>query len=219
MDYIPAEDGPAQEWMTTYASGISANPGLYMLSPADATAITNAVNAYVAARAVTLVPATKTKVTVLAKDNARLSAEQICRQYAMVIKENAGIPDEAKVNIGVRPPNETREPITCPQSQPVLSVVAATDGAQTLRFADALTPNTGAKPFGAVSLQLFVAVAEDEVADPASAKFQGNFTKNPIALAFSAEDDQKKVTYFARWQSRKGETGPWSAPVSMSIAA
>ena len=55
--------------------------------------------------------------------------------------------------------------------------------------------------------------------DANDAVFVGNFTKNPIAVAFSPEDDGKCATYFARWQSRCGDTGPWSLPVTMRIAA
>src|SRR5687767_5786393 len=44
--------------------------------------------------------------------------ESLCRQYAMFIKDNAGITDGDKVNIGVRPENPNREPIECPQTSP-----------------------------------------------------------------------------------------------------
>jgi hypothetical protein len=70
-----------------------------------------------------------------------------------------------------------------------------------------------------VSLQLFVAIADTPTVDENDAVFVGNFTKNPIAVAFSPEDDGKCATWFARWQSRKGDTGPWSLPVTMRIAA
>lgn len=45
--------------------------------------------------------------------------------------------------------NPNREPIECPQTCPLLNVIAATPGAQTLRYADSMTPDSPAKPFGA----------------------------------------------------------------------
>jgi hypothetical protein len=36
---------------------------------------------------------------------------------------------------------------------------------------------------------------------------------------FQPEHDGKVATYFACWSGRRGETGPWSASVSMRIAA
>lgn len=217
--YIPAEDSAALDWMQVFSDGITANPGLYQLSAADATAISGAVSAFDTAYQDVIDPATKTSVTVATKDDARVSAEQICRQYAILIKSNAGISDPDKIAIGVRPVNSSREPINVPESSPLLNVIAATPGSQTLRYADTFTPDSAAKPFGAVSLQLFIAIDDVAVTDETAGVFYGNFTRNPVAVGFGSADDGKMATYFARWQSRKGDVGPWSLPVSMRIAA
>jgi len=217
--YIPAEDAAALSWMQVFSSGIAANPGLYQMSASEAAAITAAVGAFGTAYQLVVDPATKTKVTVAAKDDARESAEAICRQYAVLIKQNAGISDPDKIAIGVRPVNPNRDPVNVPQSSPLLNIIAATPGAQTLRYSDTMTPDSAAKPFGAISLQLFVAVGEAPTDDETAAQFYGNFTKNPVGVAFDPADDGKVATYFARWQSRRGDVGPWSLPVSMRIAA
>lgn len=54
---------------------------------------------------------------------------------------------------------------------------------------------------------------------PEDAKLVGKFTRNPIGVDFASKDGGKVATYYARWVSRRGETGPWSAPVRMHIAA
>jgi len=219
MSYIPPNEGPALDWMLAFSAGISANPPLYLLTAADATAIANAVNAFAAARAITIIPATRNEVTIADKDDARTSAEQICRQYALLIKFNAGISDGDKINIGVRPVNPDREPIEAPASSPMLNIKGCTPGSQTLVYSDSNTPDSAAKPFGASELQLFVAIADAPVVDPADATFLGKFTRNPIGVQFDAEDNRKQATYFARWASPRGDVGPWSLPVSMAIAA
>jgi hypothetical protein len=218
-DFIPSQDPQALLWMQTFANGIQANPALYMLTAPDAVAISAAVAGFAAALAITSVPATRTPVTVAAKDDARTAAEQICRQFAALIKFNAGISDPDKIAIGVRPVNPNRNPINVPETSPLLNVIAATPGAQTLRYADSMTPDSPAKPFGATELQLFVAVGTAPVIDPDAAKFYGKFTKNPIGVAFDPTDNGKQATYFARWADRKGQVGPWSLPVTMAIAA
>ena len=217
--YIPAEDSLALTWMQVFSAGIAANPALYGVSVADATAISNAVSDFDATYQVAMDPATRTKVTVAEKDDARTSAEQICRQFATLIKYNAGISDPDKIAIGVRPVNPDRNPIEVPETSPLVNIIGATPGAQTVRYADTNTPDSGAKPFGATCLQLFVAIAEDAVDDPDLASFHGSFTKNPVAVGFDAADDGKMATYFARWASRRGDVGPWSLPVAMRIAA
>ena len=77
------------------------------------------------------------------------------------------------------------------------------------------------KPFGAIGLQLVVHVNDGPGlrGNPDNAKLVGTFTRNPITVSFSRDDDRKKATYWARWISRRGETGPWSYPTSMSVPA
>jgi hypothetical protein len=218
-DYIPKPDAEALIWMQTFAAGISASVATYDLVAADATAINAAVDAFASANSVAASPATRTPVSINLRDVARDAAESICRQYASQIKVNAGISDANKIAIGVRPINTDRVPVPPPGTSPLLNIVLATPGVQQLRFADSLTPDSGAKPIGAASLQVFVAVGTAAVTDPDAADFKGAFTRNPVAMDFPAADDGKVATYFARWANSKGEVGPWSLPVSMRIAA
>jgi len=217
--YIPARDANALQWMQAFSNGITASPSTYGLAASDAAAIAGAVNGFATALATVTEPSTRTPVTVNEKNTARNAAEQICRQYAVIIKNNGGINDADKIAIGVRPVNSGREPIHCPQTSPLLNVIAATPGAQTVRYADSMTPDSAAKPFGATELQLFIAIGDAPTMLESDAVFYGKFTKNPIGVAFAPSDDGKVATYFARWASRRGEIGPWSLPVSMRIAA
>lgn len=217
--YIPAEDGQALAWMRAFADGIATNPALYMLTSTDAAAITGQVDAYEAAWFAANDKSTRTEAAVNLKNQTKASAEQICRGYAMTIKQNAGISDQAKIDIGVRPENSEREPINCPQTSPLVNILGNTPGLQTLRYADTTTPDSRAKPFGAMQLQVFVAIGDAATTNADEASYYGAFTKNPIPVAFDQADDGKVASYFARWVGRKGDHGPWSEAVSMRIAA
>lgn len=217
--YIPRNDHLALEWMENLGAKLTATPGLYLVSPADAAAVTAAVNNFGAALAVLGDPAQKNKVTVAAKDDARTAAEQICRQFAMQIKISAAISDDAKISAGIRPINSNRDPIIPPSSSPVLSIFGAGYATHTLRFVDSETPDSRGKPYGVKQMQLFYHVGEAPATQPEEAKFHGLHTKSPIGIGFDPDDVGKKVTYFSRWCTIKGETGPWSAPVTLSIAA
>lgn len=217
--YIPAEDADALAWMTAFSGGISANPALFMLTAADAAAISAPVAAFNAAWFAANDPETKTKAQVNIKNQTRNSAESICRQYAIGIKNNAAILDSDKINIGVRPINESREPIFCPQTSPLINVVGATPGAQTLRYADSSTPDSPAKPFGVTELQLFRGVGTTSDLPLAQCQFYGKFSRNPIDVMFDEADDGKIATYYGRWATARGGVGPWSVPISFRIAA
>ena len=218
-DFIPGRDADALIWMQSFSTNLSNNPALYEISAADAASIATAVQEFADALAISENVATRTPGNVNAKDTKRNAAEALCRQYAIQIKFNNGISDQAKIDAGVRPVNLSREPIYCPQTSPLVNVVAATPGAHTVTFADSLAPDERKKPFGAAAIQLFAAIGEEPTVNEDDGKFIGLFTKSPIAVAFDPDDDGKMATYFARWSGKRGDTGPWSLPVSMRIAA
>jgi hypothetical protein len=62
-------------------------------------------------------------------------------------------------------------------------------------------------------------IGTEEPAPLSACQFYGKFTRNPINVEFSETDDGKMATYYARWASVRGETGPWSLPATMRIAA
>ncbi len=217
--YIPRQDAAALAWMRTFASGIESSPSEYAVTASDAVAIRNAVDAFGIALGNVSDPETKTRVSVLTKKQAREAAESICRRFASIIKVNQAVSDTNKIAIGVRPLNRERTRIDCPQSSPLISVIGCTPGAQIVRYRDTWTPQSSAKPFGATELQLFVAISDEAFASRDEAKLVGKFTKNPVSVKFTAPDGGKRATYYGRWVSRRGETGPWSVPVSLHIAA
>jgi hypothetical protein len=218
-DYIPAEDAQFSLWAQAYSNGISADPAKYMMTAAEAASIAGVVTSFVDALLVATTEATRTKGTVAAKDDARSICETLCRQYAMFIKDNTGITDQDKIDIGVRPLNPDREPIEVPSTQPLLNILGNLPGTQTLRYSDSSTPDSRARPFGASELQLFLGIGTEEPAPLSACQFYGKFTRNPIEVSFSENDDGKLATYYSRWASPRGQVGPWSLPVSMRIAA
>jgi hypothetical protein len=217
--YIPRADDLALVWMKTFAGGIGADPARYMLSAADVANLQAVVDAFDAAFAVAKDPGTRTVVSVMAKDQARNVAEQLVQTFYSLLKPNAGIADPDKIAIGVRPLNRGRTKTPQPWSEPVLSILGCTPQSQTLRYRDRTSPESSRKPPGVTFLELMVAVADGPAKSVDEARPAGLFTRNPIAVGFESKDDRKKATYWARWVSRRGETGPWSSPVSMSIAA
>ena len=218
-DFIPRQDALALAFMQNFATKLSDNPSTYFVSPAEAAAITNVVEQFAAAMADLSDPSQRNPVNTAIKDECRNAAEQLVRKYAALIKPNDGISNPDKIEAGVRPINPNRDPIPCPQTAPKINVVAATFGRHTLKYTDSIDDESGARPFGASELQLFVAIADEPVTDWNEARFYGKFTKNPCAVAFTPADTGKQATYFARWAGRRGDVSPWSQPVYLAIAA
>lgn len=219
FDYIPSPDADFRTWAEAFRDGIDADPAKYFLTPADAATITSVVDDFVAKLAIASNEATRTSPTIADKDDARNTCEELLRQYAIDIKNNEGITDGDKIAVGVRPINPNREPIDAPGTSPLLNILGATPGNQTLRYADSLTPDSRSKPFGVIGLELYRGITEDGEAALSACQFIGLQTRNPIDSEFDETQDGKMATYYARWVNGKGEQGPWSLPVSMRVAA
>lgn len=108
-------------------------------------------------------------------------------------------------------------PLKCPQTMPYLHVSGIVRGTVSVQFTDGRANR--AKPHGASELQLFVAVTDEHDAPLSAARFYRKFTKFLMNVEFEEHHDGKVATFYGRWASPRGETGPWSMPVSVRIVA
>jgi hypothetical protein len=219
VDLFAGPDESALQKMRAFVAGIGANAGAYGAGPSDVDTMTGVVDEFESALTIAKAPPTRTKLTVAAKVIARGQAASVCRRYAILIKYNNAISDVDTLAIGVEPVNNNREPVYCPQSTPMLSIAGSAPGSMTMRYCDANTPDSGKKPAGAFQLELYLAVAPEPIENPETAVKYRAFTRNPIYVVWNEADDKKTATIWGRWIGRRGDTGPWSVPISTTIAA
>jgi hypothetical protein len=219
MGYIPSRDAELGQWAANFSTLMSASPGMYGLLAGDAATIATYVGAFTSALAVVNNPATKTRATVAGKDGARAAMLDIVRGYAMQVRNNQGVSNADKLALGLTLPDRTPTVVPAPVTVPLLNVLAATPGEHTLRYSDAAAPDRRGKPAGSVALQLFAAVGVSNVQDPAEARFYAVVTRQPYAVRYPRSENGRVATYFARWQNRKGDVGPWSNPISFTVVA
>lgn len=216
--YIPSRDGDLSIWVTNFDVVIAANPGVYGLVAGDAVTIHSYVAAFNTALALAVNPSTKTQTTVAAKDGAKAAMLDIIRQYAQQIKSNFGVSNALKEALGLTINDTTKTPVVAPTTQPLITIVGALPLQISLRYADSASPDRRGKPSGALGMQLFVFLGPTPPTDPLEYRFSGFITTQPVAVDFNGADIGKKATFIARWQTRTGLVGPWSSPVSMSVA-
>ncbi len=207
-DYIPASDSAFRGWSEHFARNISADPSKFMLTAAQAASIQQAVDEFCEALAIASNEGMRNRTTVAVKDDARAGATSLLRKYAMIIKNSAGIDDDDKISIGVRPINPKRERIGPPTTFPLLKLLGSTPGRQMMRYSDSAMADSAAKPHGSTGIQLYIAVGDKKAAPRTEAAFHRMYTRNPVAVAFDENDDGKVATYYARWVSAKGDPGP-----------
>ena len=216
--YIPPKEADLFTWAINFATLITANPGTFGLLAADALVIQGYVDDFTAAYTLALNPSTRTKPTVADKDAKRAAMLGIVRPYAIGIRNNAGVTNEAKLDLGLIIPVTTRTPILVPVTQPILEILAATPLEFTMRFADSGTPASRAKPFGAKSLWIAgvygTTVAVDPAVPPSVTRL---VTTQPFSITHDPAEVGKICTLWGRWVGVRGDVGPWSLSTAMQV--
>lgn len=218
--YIPARDADLNTWAANFATLIAASPTSYGLVSGDATVITGVQTAFAAGYATATSPSTRTPQTVQAKNADKISMLATVRPYAQTIANNAGVSSSAKVALGVNPRTSTPTPITTPTTNPVLTIAQAMSHQHIVRYRDTIaSPSVKAKPYGVIGVQVFGTVSATPITDPAGLDFLFQTTKSPFVATWDNTDTGKQAYYSARWVTRTGLVGPWSAVVNFTVAS
>lgn len=220
--YIPAKDADFDAWLLNFTTLLTGSPVTYGLTAPDAVICADRYSAWHPAYVLATDPATKTSVTVAAKDAARVTAEAVVRPYAQQISKNGAVAPGDKVAIGVNLPNNAPVPVPPPVTFPQMSFRSAEPLVHILQWQDSGLGSGKKKPFGAIGCELYAAVGTVPAVDPAQATYVGTYTKSPLRKTFLAADVGKTCTYFARWITRSGpggvaQVGPWSPALTMAV--
>jgi hypothetical protein len=216
--YMPSKDDALNTWAKNFSALISASPGTYGLMAADASAIATQVNLFSAALTLAKNPATKTKSTVADKNGKRAAMKQVIRQYAAMIKQNQGISDAAKTDLGLIVSAAIHTVTPPPSMAPVLAL--SSDGAmhQKVAISDSTDPKRKAKPAGVQGVVLLAYVgAGTAPATPDQANFKRLATRRTAPLVYGSADVGKLATVWGAYYNPAGELGPMSSPVSLLI--
>jgi hypothetical protein len=224
--FIPNGDGAFAAKATVIARVIARDPARFMLSAGDAEQFTAAAREFREALSLARRISTRTKLTIMRKDEVRKTTERIIRKFANRIRANDQISAIDKAMIYVYERAASLNERTCPQTRPLLQFVRSTGesgltgGKHILRFCEQLGAGTHAKPDGAARIELFFELVPDGQRMP---RFPGqytggwpwylrSFTKNPIEVEFPIPAEAMLFVYWARWADAKGNFGPWSRP-------
>jgi len=212
--------------LTTIADTIAADPPRYHITADHAQQLVARASAFDEALMRSSGSGTACPQATQHKNDARMAALAIFRPVMQQIRADTSIAISDKYDLGFQQARPRTQPVEAPISAPMLSLTLAGDGSHTLRAADERTPFRKRKPDGAAAIDLRILITSDgsTCADP------NQVTTNTIVRTqrvtrtskFIIEHDPaqagRMATYFGRWSTRSGKTGPWSLPVSLTIA-
>lgn len=219
VDYIPTKDADFDSWSANFESQIDTEFATYGLDNAQATAYTTLDTAWRTAYAAAVNPATRTPVTVAAKDAARAAAVANARSLALIINAYPGVTNAMRTTLGLNPRGDGPTPIPAPTTKPLPTVVAYNPLQHVLQIRDVTTPASRKKPFGAIACQVFSKVGATAPADISECELRGLYTKPFLVIDYDGADAGQKAWYICRWVTRRGLTGPTSDLISATITA
>jgi hypothetical protein len=216
--YIPAKDAAFDAWANNFSALATATPATYGLSAGIAATIAVAYALWAAAYALVTSPSTKTKTTVSEKNTQRVNLLAIMRPISQQVANNAGVASSDKTAIGVNPRTSTPNPITAPTSLPILAFASANPLQTHLRYSDSVAgPAVKSKPYGVVAVQFYGQTSATAITDPTLLPLKATITKSPLTLAWGSGDVGKTAYVAARYITRKGLVGPWSAIMTFAV--
>jgi hypothetical protein len=215
--YIPRSDSGLRLWLDNFASVVARDPSAVELTRADADALVDLAQRFASAYVRAKSPGTKNKVATEEKNKVRRETWDTVRPIAMLIKRNPAIPRPLMIELGIYPPLESQSPIAKPRSAPQLEVVTMGRGFHRLRYHNAESPSSVAKPYGAVAMELRIVVGNEPATSCRKVKRVQKITKHVFSVKFSADEKRQTATYFGRWITQRGKAGAWSMPLALTI--
>jgi hypothetical protein len=217
--YIPTTDAALDTWATNFDAVITANPTDYGLVAGQATAFHTLRLAFTTALATSSNPATRTSVTVAAKDAAKADMVVSARSLAMVALAYPLVTPSDLLAAGLIVKNTVPTPIPAPTTVPLLDFLSSIGQAVTIGYADETSPSAKYKPFGVIGLQVFTQVGGTAPVGVETMQLKATVGRWPIRLQFAGGDVGENVYVMARWVTRKGLTGPSSALLTAVVQA
>ncbi len=219
-DYIPGADGAFDAWQINFITYASANAAALGLDPLiDIPPLIAAQGTWTTDLAGNTAAQAAAQAARQAKDAARGGLEGVIRPLVGRLQSSAAVDDAERAALGITVPDTIPTPVGPPITRPVVSVDTSQRLQHTIGFADEATPTRKAKPAGVRGAQIWVKIGDPAPIDPNELTFLATDTRTPYVAAFAGADANKVAHYMLRWESTRGEPGPWSETASATIGA
>lgn len=213
MNFYRKKDALLLTESNTFSSLINGSASTYGLTTAQASDYADLNNLYATAYNTALTPATRTRVTVLAKNEARKNMVELARQLADYIIGNMDVTNAQLAELGLDP-RTSRTPAPVPETAPDIDILSVVGRVIKIRIHDASVGKRG-KPKYVKGATVFVHYGPTPPEDVSSWTFAGSITRNVFEWTVPgtvAPGSQVWITAF--WFNNKSQAGPAALPVS-----
>ncbi len=219
--FAPTRDSDLLAWSSNFAGRIVADPALYGLDAAQASAYSVLHSAFAAAYSAASNPNTNSKANVNAKNVARLNLlgnADGARALVRIVQAFPGTTDEMRGELGLRIADAEPTRIEAPDDGPGLTIIATVGRLVKVRLRDKASVERRGKPPGAIGATVLYYVGESA---PAS-RSQWNFALNTSRTIFEVVAPPEveagaKMWLTAFWFNARMEESPAARPTSARI--
>jgi hypothetical protein len=145
----------------------------------------------------------------------------LIRELVRRLQASPAVDDSERASLGITVPGSTPPPGP-PTSAPLVMVDCAQRLRHLLKWMDADTPTSRARPPGVLGAEIWravLAVGAPAPSDPADFAFVALDTATPHLIDYDGPDGGRNAHYILRWAGTDGSKGPWSETASVTIGA
>jgi hypothetical protein len=216
-NYIPRNDNQFLVWLKNLIAYLQTKIAEWSLPATEITAMSTLADKFDTALKVAETPATRTAVTVQAKNDARKAAESKTRVIVKgYVTYNPLVTDPDRDAMGLPIHKTTRTSVPDPHTFPTLEIRLPAPAVVECLFHDAESASK-AKPPGVHGAEFGWAILEAPPEGWKALVHSSFHTHSPLRLTFEGPDRGKTLYLAARWENTRGAKGPWCEIVSVII--
>jgi hypothetical protein len=216
-DFIPQSDAEFNIWQQNFIGVLAVNQAALGISAGTIADLQTSGGAFQTDYGSFTTTQNSANAATQLKDTSRSTLENQIREQARIVQANPATTNEMRAQLGITIPDETRTPSPVPPTRPIASIDNRQRLQHTIHFFDESTPNSKRKPDGVRGCEIWNKIGGTAPIDPSELSYIATDTRTPYVLNFDGADAGKMSHYMLRWVNTRGETGPWSETVSVTI--
>jgi len=217
-DYIPQNDAEMNVWQENLVEIVETNATAWGIPAENLAVVKSNQSVWMIAYGKASNKQNRTSADVMAKDNAGSDYRKVIRPFvAQWLASNSKVTDSDRTRMGLTVRTGTRTLTPIPATSPIGIIDFSIRLQHSIRFYDAASAHSNAKPAGVHGCEVYMKVDGDAPKDVSELTYVGTCTASPYQVKFDGSKVGKHVYYWLRWVNTRGESGPWSITLSAMV--
>jgi hypothetical protein len=216
-DNIPDSDPEFDIWQENLVATVDSSGTGWSIPATAVTALKSKQTVWNAAYAKASILKTRSSADVQDKNDARTDYEKNLRSFiSEYLAYNSKITNGDRDRLQIKVHSSQRTPVSVPVTHPVGEINISSNQRHIINYVDSDT-NAKGKPAGVHGCEIWKKVGGDTPVDDSEYTYLATVTSSPYIASYGISDISKRVYYRFRWVNTRGETGPWSTPISAIV--